>query len=98
MFSTAFLDIPPLQGASGTVHLPGSKSISNRVLLLAALCQGATVVHDLLASDARRVMPVALWAIGVGIEEGNPQAWRITGRGGQLTTPVLAPHAPLQRL
>jgi len=51
MFDIESLDIPPLQGANGTVHLPGSKSISNRVLLLAALSQGQTVVHDLLASD-----------------------------------------------
>ncbi|MEY2782558.1 MAG: 3-phosphoshikimate 1-carboxyvinyltransferase, partial [Pseudomonadota bacterium] len=56
MFSTAFLDLPPLQGASGAVTLPGSKSISNRVLLLSALCQGTTVVHDLLDSDDTRVM------------------------------------------
>jgi 5-enolpyruvylshikimate-3-phosphate synthase len=39
MFSTAFLDLPPLAAAAGTVRLPGSKSISNRVLLLAALCE-----------------------------------------------------------
>ena len=47
MFSTAFLDLPALQGASGTVTLPGSKSISNRVLLLAALSAGETTIHDL---------------------------------------------------
>jgi 3-phosphoshikimate 1-carboxyvinyltransferase len=40
MFATPFLDVPALQSAQGTVTLPGSKSISNRVLLLAALCQG----------------------------------------------------------
>ena len=51
MFDTAFLDIPALTDAEGTVHLPGSKSISNRVLLLAALSEGRTTVHDLLASD-----------------------------------------------
>ena len=39
MFSTAFLDIPPLESAGGSVVLPGSKSISNRVLLLAALSE-----------------------------------------------------------
>ena len=42
MFSTPYLDLPPLQAAAGTVTLPGSKSISNRVLLLAALADGKT--------------------------------------------------------
>ena len=60
MYSTAFLDLPPLAGASGTVTLPGSKSISNRVLLMAALCQGTTTVHDLLDSDDTKVMLAAL--------------------------------------
>ena len=56
MFTTAFLDVPALQSAQGSVTLPGSKSISNRVLLLAALCQGTTTLHDLLDSDDTRVM------------------------------------------
>ena len=47
-----FLDLPPLLSAKGTVRLPGSKSISNRVLLLAALSEGTTEVRDLLHSDA----------------------------------------------
>ena len=93
MFSTAFLDIPPLQSAGGTVHLPGSKSISNRVLLLAALCSGTTVVHDLLASDDTRVMLDALRSIGCGVDESDPQAVRITGLDGQL--PMSAQTAPL---
>ncbi|MBL8405265.1 MAG: hypothetical protein JNL16_12040, partial [Dechloromonas sp.] len=45
-----FLDLPQLCSASGSVRLPGSKSISNRVLLLAALSEGETEVRDLLAS------------------------------------------------
>src|SRR5256885_2300714 len=68
MFSTAFLDIPPLSRAQGTVSLPGSKSISNRVLLLAALSQGTTVVHDLLDSDDTRVMLRALQQLGCTVE------------------------------
>ena len=60
MFATAFLDLPPLDSAQGSVTLPGSKSISNRVLLLSALCSGTTVVHDLLDSDDTRVMLEAL--------------------------------------
>ena len=93
MFSTAFLDIPPLQSACGTVHLPGSKSISNRVLLLAALCKDTTVVHDLLASDDTRVMLDALRALGCVIDESNPQAVQVTGLGGRL--PMSAPKDPL---
>ena len=46
MYDIPFLDLPPLRGASGTVRLPGSKSISNRVLLLAALAEGSTLVHE----------------------------------------------------
>jgi 3-phosphoshikimate 1-carboxyvinyltransferase len=81
MFSTAFLDIPALQGASGTVTLPGSKSISNRVLLLSALCQGTTVVHDLLDSDDTRVMLAALRQLGCGVEVAGTTV-TITGLGG----------------
>jgi 3-phosphoshikimate 1-carboxyvinyltransferase len=83
MFSTAFLDLPALQGASGTVTLPGSKSISNRVLLLSALCQGTTVVHDLLDSDDTRVMLTALRQLGCGVEVQGTTV-TITGLGGQL--------------
>ena len=67
MFTTAFLDLAPLEEAGGTVALPGSKSISNRVLLLAALSEGTTVVHDLLDSDDTRVMLEALGALGCGV-------------------------------
>ena len=83
MFSTAFLDIPPLQSASGTVTLPGSKSISNRVLLLSALCQGTTVVHDLLDSDDTRVMLTALRQLGCLVQAQGTTV-TLTGLGGQI--------------
>src|SRR5688500_16735356 len=86
MFSTPFLDLPPLAGASGTVRLPGSKSISNRVLLLAALAGGTTTVHDLLDSDDTRVMLDALAALGCRIERAGG-ALRIDGIDGKLQTP-----------
>ena len=82
MFTTAFLDLPPLDAAAGDVQLPGSKSISNRVLLLAALSNGTTTVHDLLASDDTRVMLDALRQLGCGVEEDGTQV-RITGLGGR---------------
>ena len=82
MYSTAFLDLPPLAGALGTVTLPGSKSISNRVLLLAAMCSGTTTVHDLLDSDDTRVMLDALRVLGCGIRQ-NGNTVQIDGLGGK---------------
>ena len=86
MFNTAFLDLPPLASASGTVQLPGSKSISNRVLLLAALSAGSTDIHDLLASDDTHVMLQALTALGCSVEHLSPSHVRIGGLAGQLHT------------
>jgi 3-phosphoshikimate 1-carboxyvinyltransferase len=83
MFDIEFLDIPPLAGAHGTIRLPGSKSISNRVLLLAALSQGETVVHDLLVSDDTAVMLSALKQLGCSVEQTGHTAV-IGGLGGKL--------------
>ena len=82
MFDTEFLDIPALGAVSGTVRLPGSKSISNRVLLLAALCEGRTVVHDLLDSDDTRVMLEALRQLGCGVAQEDSRTI-IEGLGGK---------------
>jgi 3-phosphoshikimate 1-carboxyvinyltransferase len=83
MFDIPFLDLPPLRGASGTVRLPGSKSISNRVLLLAGLAAGCTRVHDLLDSDDTRVMLAALQSLGCGLERQG-SVLHVTGFGGRL--------------
>ncbi len=81
--TTPFLDIPPLRQAGGKVRLPGSKSISNRVLLLAGLCDGTTLLHDLLESDDTRVMIDALRALGCQIQRQGA-ALQVTGLGGRL--------------
>ncbi|CAN5421550.1 hypothetical protein BH11PSE7_BH11PSE7_33030 [soil metagenome] len=83
MFSTEFLDVPHLASAGGTVVLPGSKSISNRVLLLAALSAGTTTVHDLLDSDDTRVMLNALRELGCGVSERD-RTVTIAGLDGQV--------------
>ena len=77
-----FLDLPGCSQASGTVRLPGSKSISNRVLLLAALADGVTDVHDLLDSDDTQHMLAALRTLGVGVEDCGANHWRIGGVDG----------------
>ena len=83
MLPIPFVDLPPLTGAAGTVVLPGSKSISNRVLLLAGLSEGTTRVHDLLDSDDTRVMLTALEALGCGIAR-HGSALQVQGLGGRL--------------
>src|ERR1700754_822443 len=76
-----FLDLGPFFRASGTVRLPGSKSISNRVLLLAALGAGETTITNLLDSDDTRVMLAALATLGVGIRNDGDKCV-VTGTGG----------------
>ena len=83
MFATAFLDIPPLAGADGALVLPGSKSISNRVLLLSALCLGSTTLYDVLDSDDTRVMLAALRLLGCGVRQSGTTV-EVDGLGGQL--------------
>ncbi len=83
MFSTPFLDLPPFHSASGTLVLPGSKSISNRVLLLSALSEGTTILHDLLDSDDTRIMLDALQQLGCGVRKTGSTV-EIKGLGGQL--------------
>lgn len=79
-----FLDLPQLLSAAGSVRLPGSKSISNRVLLLAALAEGETEVRDLLASDDTARMLEALQALGVSVTHLGGENWRIVGCGGRF--------------
>ncbi len=84
MYQTAFLDLPPLTSAAGRVRLPGSKSISNRVLLLAALSAGCTTLHEVLESDDTQVMLAALRALGCRIDATGAQTLQVHGLGGQL--------------
>jgi 3-phosphoshikimate 1-carboxyvinyltransferase len=80
------LDLAPIRRMSGTVRLPGSKSISNRVLLLAALAHGKTVVRDLLDSDDTGHMLAALGQLGVSCVAVGGRDYRVSGVGG--TFPV----------
>lgn len=79
-----FLDLGPVSSVSGTVRLPGSKSISNRVLLLAALAEGSTRILDLLDSDDTRVMLDALAKLGVKCQVIDHGQISIQGCGGRF--------------
>jgi len=82
------LDLGPLSRAAGTVRLPGSKSISNRVLLLAALARGETEVRGLLDAEDTQVMRAALGKLGAGLSA--KQAELFLGNAGTALRPLTA--------
>ncbi len=79
-----FLDLPPLLGARGTIRLPGSKSISNRILLLSALAQGTTDIRDVLLSDDTERMLDGLRKLGVVVDQLESHVFRVQGCGGDF--------------
>lgn len=77
-----YLTLAPRQLRRHELNLPGSKSISNRVLLLSALAQGETQLSDVLASEDTQVMLEALKTLGVNWREGDaPNRYVLTGLG-----------------
>jgi 3-phosphoshikimate 1-carboxyvinyltransferase len=75
------LTLQPIAKVDGCINLPGSKSVSNRVLLLAALAEGTTVLTNLLDSDDIRHMLAALAALGVDFDLSGTRC-EIKGLGG----------------
>jgi 3-phosphoshikimate 1-carboxyvinyltransferase len=81
----AFLDLAPMSRAEGVVALPGSKSISNRTLLLAALAAGDTKLDGLLDADDVDRMQDALKVLGIGVERmGDTRDFIVHGQGGVI--------------
>jgi len=78
------LSIPAASQAKGIITLPGSKSISNRTLLLAALANDVTEIHDLLDSDDTSRMLESLAILGVDFEKIAKNTWRVTGCKGNF--------------
>jgi len=79
------LTLKPIKKIDGTVRLPGSKSLSNRILLLAALAEGTTKVENLLDSDDIRYMVDALKVLGLSFTEDRANnVLEITGCGGKF--------------
>src|SRR5688500_7667488 len=78
-----FIDLPAIRVARGAVCLPGSKSISNRILLLATLADGPTEICDLLASDDNERSLDALEDLDDPIGQAGKDHYRVQGVGGQ---------------
>lgn len=78
-----YIDLAPIARVNGTVALPGSKSISNRTLLLAALAKGTTEVKGLLAADDIHYMLEALKTLGIQWEQqGDSRDFIVQGAAG----------------
>jgi len=83
----AALEIRPVSTIRGTVRPPGSKSYTNRALLVAALADGPTILKNALFSDDSKVMTAALRKLGIAVSE-EPGASRITVEGASGPAPV----------
>ncbi len=82
---TELLRLDPIRRISGSITLPGSKSLSNRVLLLAMLSEGETFIENLLDSDDVRRMIDALAKLKILYEEDRPsKKIRVKGEGGRI--------------
>jgi 3-phosphoshikimate 1-carboxyvinyltransferase len=84
--TNALMILPPLRPLRGSVAPPGSKSITNRALLMAALAKGTSHIEGALKSDDTRHMAVALRAMSVIVDEPDDTTFIITGTG-QLQVP-----------
>lgn len=82
------LTVTPIKSLDGTVTLPGSKSLSNRCLLLAALSKGDTRVDNLLESDDIRYMLEALDTLQVPVDRHSSESVTVTGQSGPINSPT----------
>ncbi len=83
------ITLAPIRGISGNVFLPGSKSLSNRGLLLSSLARGTTTLTNLLRSDDTSHMVSALRQLGTSINiSDNGTHAEVTGKGGLFEAPV----------
>ena len=95
---SAALTLGKINALHGQVQLVGSKSLTNRALLLSALSAGTTTLHNILRSDDSKVMLAALEKLGVKVQV-DPQedtTVTVTGLGGTFQVPAATHEQPLE--
>lgn len=80
-------EIKPLDKVEVTVRVPGSKSITQRALIAAALADGESTLRGPLASEDTHYTATALRAMGVEVHE-EEDCWRVIGNGGRIVAPA----------
>ena len=81
------LTLQPINRISGEINLPGSKSLTNRALLLAALCGEETTLKNLLQSEDTERMLAALTQLGISINVAENGNCTVRGHGGLFAAP-----------
>jgi 3-phosphoshikimate 1-carboxyvinyltransferase len=84
----AQLELSAVMSVLATVHLPGSKSITNRAYLLAALAEGSSKIENPLFSEDTEAMTSCLSSFGISIDSDRPTETVVHGRGGELLEPT----------
>ena len=80
--------ISPVHTLDAVVKVPGSKSLTQRALIAAALAEGPSRLLGPLASDDTRYTMAALRAMGVGCDDRDPDCWLVQGTGGRIEQPA----------
>ncbi len=94
-FRPSFVQLSALSSYCGELRLPGSKSITNRAFLIAALAKGTTRLHNLLKSDDTRYMGEALQKLGVQIEFSDDFSEAVVhGNGGPISASGASSRLP----
>ncbi len=74
--------------AVGSLEIPGSRSLTNRALVTAALATGRSILRGPLDAEDTSAMRACLRSLGVTIDDGDPNAWSVQGSGGRLSAPT----------
>ena len=80
--------IQPLSSVDATVTVPGSKSLTQRALIAAALADGTCLLRGPLDSEDTRYTAAALRAFGIAVAQDDPDCWQVRGRAGGITPPA----------
>ncbi len=81
------ITITPIPTIDATIKVPGSKSLTQRALIAAALAEGTSELIGPLSSEDTRYTMDALQAMGVTCDTVNPECWLIHGTGGRIHEP-----------
>jgi 3-phosphoshikimate 1-carboxyvinyltransferase len=82
------IELSPVQSLDAVVRVPGSKSLTQRALIAAALAEGESALIGPLASEDTHYTITALRQMGIAIDDSSPERWAVRGCGGAIQTPA----------